>query len=308
MAKINQVDLQSMPADEQARKKKIIDDLVLELEGPKDGVTTPLALPGGLIPKNMVDPYAEVRTVLFDERRNVRQAVNRIIDTIKKSTTDALTGLNNKRAFMSALPKAVERANKVGKNVHLVMIDLDHFKRVNDKYGHAAGDAVLVQLAELLKKNNEETPFRWGGEEFALIVDSENNDSVKDLCENLRKAIEQHEFLLPGGKVLHMTASIGYGSVALNRGDFANETEVSDDEEKTDEQKQADLILKLVDKALYAAKAGGRNTVVEVGGEKYNNYLSSVSSTEYPVSELDDKNIIPQDDTTGNKPENRVYL
>ncbi|HPU94719.1 MAG TPA: hypothetical protein PK398_00920, partial [Candidatus Gracilibacteria bacterium] len=70
----------------------------------------------------------------------------------------------------------------------------------------------------------------------------------------------------------------------------------------------ADLILKLVDKALYAAKAGGRNTVVEVGGEKYNNYLSSVSSTEYPVSELDDKNIIPQDDTTGNKPENRVYL
>ena len=304
MARINQVDLQSMPADEQARKKKIIDDLVLELEGPKDGVTTPLALPGGLIPKNMVDPYAEVRTVLFDERRNVRQAVNRIIDTIKKSTTDALTGLNNKRAFMSALPKAVERANKVGKNVHLVMIDLDHFKRVNDKYGHAAGDAVLVQLAELLKKNVNETPFRWGGEEFALIVDSEDNDSVKDLCESLRKTIEQHEFILPDGSILHMTASIGYGSVALNKGEFDKEATISDDGEKTDEQKQADLVLKLVDKALYAAKAGGRNTVVEVGGEKYKNYSSFV----YSGSELDDKISIPQDDSTGNKPENQVYL
>lgn len=149
--------------------------------------------------------------------------------------TDALTGVSNRRHFDRLLREGVERALLTGRRLSVLLIDVDHFKQVNDQEGHLAGDEVLRQLGLLLQRavRSDTAVARYGGEEFAVITPSGLAEAV-GLAERLRRAVEA------GSRV---RVSIGVASF----------------EARLDRDEPA--LLARADRALYAAKAGGRNRV-----------------------------------------------
>jgi len=156
--------------------------------------------------------------------------------------TDALTGLANRRAIDEKLVEEAARGRRSGQAMALVLVDLDHFKRVNDEYGHDVGDQVLIGTAETLLKGArvEDFPGRWGGEEFCIILPETDSSSASAIGERLRELIEQQSYAV-GERQLLITASIG---LALLPAGGSIEQAI----------KNADL-------ALYRAKKSGRNTV-----------------------------------------------
>lgn len=164
--------------------------------------------------------------------------------------TDGLTGLYSKRHMFIKIDMMVAGDREYsGDHFFVLMMDLDHFKEVNDTYGHEVGDQVLIQLAEVMKKNirYEDIPFRYGGEEFIVVVPATSADSTPDLgmeiAERLRAAVENHAFEC-GDEIppLQKTISIG---VAL----FPTHGKTSHE------------IIRAADEALYEAKNSGRNRV-----------------------------------------------
>ncbi|ELK44659.1 UNVERIFIED_CONTAM: diguanylate cyclase [Halobacillus marinus] len=161
------------------------------------------------------------------------------------SKTDFLTGLSNVRHFHFTLNDLFKKSGNQVKGVSLLLMDLDHFKRVNDTYGHDAGDAVLKQLGGLLQANARPTDqiARNGGEEFSVLLpDCSRKDSL-EIAERIRAAVERHRFVLPEGDEIKLSISIGVSQL-----------------EK--EMKKPDDLYKNADKALYKAKTTGRNRVV----------------------------------------------
>jgi diguanylate cyclase (GGDEF)-like protein len=132
------------------------------------------------------------------------------------SLTDPLTGLRNRRYLEQTIEADLEIAARGGveRDLLIVMIDVDHFKSVNDQYGHAAGDAVLVQLAELLRRTfrTSDAIVRWGGEEFLVLVRFIDRNYAVDLSEKLRSAVASHRFALPDGATIQRTCSIGFAA------------------------------------------------------------------------------------------------
>ncbi len=110
--------------------------------------------------------------------------------------TDGLTGLYNRRHFYQVLEQEVQRSRRHGRALSLLMLDLDNFKQFNDHYGHLAGDAVLCQLADLATRlvRQSDTVFRYGGEEFTMLLPETSYDAALVLAERLRRAVEQHIF------------------------------------------------------------------------------------------------------------------
>jgi diguanylate cyclase (GGDEF)-like protein/PAS domain S-box-containing protein len=162
------------------------------------------------------------------------------------ASTDHLTGLPNRRAFQERLAGEIERARRHGRALSLVLVDIDHFKRVNDTHGHPAGDRVLVEVAARLDAlvRGGGTVARVGGEEFAVILPEADGRSAVAAAERLRLAIEGAEFAEAGA----LTVSAG---VCAFEGAFTE-----------------DDLFRLADAALYRAKAQGRNRVVcHVSGE-----------------------------------------
>lgn len=155
------------------------------------------------------------------------------------SVTDRLTGLFNRRKFDELFASECERALRTGLALSVLMVDIDHFKSVNDSYGHQIGDQVLVAVAHLLKQDVRklDTVARWGGEEFMLLCPATGLDGAAALAENIRATIEMHEFPSVG----HKTCCFG---VAQYRAGEA-----------------ADALLERADAALYRAKQEGRNRV-----------------------------------------------
>jgi diguanylate cyclase (GGDEF)-like protein len=155
------------------------------------------------------------------------------------ATTDTLTGIANRREFNLQLEKELERARRYSGELSLIMYDIDHFKRVNDTFGHDAGDCVLKDLTAIVKTHIRAVDIlaRWGGEEFMILMPQSNGIDAATVAEKLRKQVEQHYF----DKVGNMTVSFGITSFAIN--DNLN------------------LFLKRVDDALYRAKERGRNRV-----------------------------------------------
>jgi len=312
--KFNPVDWDKMDPDERAEKEIVVKELMAAREG-----KVPLALPGpkrenpdnlrddvfDMTDRTQMDPHADVRKVVLNERRRAKNLLNQAIEARKASSTDTLTGLANRKAFLEALPHAIVRANRAGKNVYLVMMDMDHFKEVNDRYGHDAGDAVLRQIADILKLQcrTSEKPFRWGGEEFAVILDADDDVAASNFCERIKKSIADHEFTLPDGTILQKTISIGFSSLKDYDTDLAKDVRAStglpprgDDSGKTvDEEMKSAVVLKLADNALLAAKESGRNRVVRAGDDSYNKHVK-----------LDNKPRTTQDNSTGTEPENQV--
>jgi diguanylate cyclase (GGDEF)-like protein len=161
------------------------------------------------------------------------------------SALDELTGLLNRRSLESRLAEVSQQAGMTGQPVSFVACDLDHFKLVNDKWGHAAGDVVLSQAADAMRRclRTFELFYRIGGEEFLLVLPGAGENDALTIAESLRAAVEEEG---PGG--LGVTCSFG---VATSHGaDVALES-----------------LLKASDTALYAAKRGGRNRV-EISGPR----------------------------------------
>ena len=156
------------------------------------------------------------------------------------ATQDGLTGLYNRRAFNALLEEEVARSRRFKHSLSLLMIDIDHFKRVNDTYGHQAGDAILQGLSERLTGQSRalDRVCRYGGEEIAMIL-PETDDAV-GLAERLRAAVEEAPFDIGTGKVVSITVSIG---AACCPGDADT----------------APTLVSAADTALYDAKEGGRN-------------------------------------------------
>jgi diguanylate cyclase (GGDEF)-like protein len=160
------------------------------------------------------------------------------------SRIDALTGTLNRRALEEAIGQEISLARRYARTLSILAIDIDHFKQLNDTYGHAAGDAVLVSMAETMRGllRTADHLARYGGEEFIVLLSSTEEKGARELAERLRRGIESCvvEFR---GQSLQVTAS--FGVVAVNGAT----------EEPWDE-----MILR-ADAALYRAKEGGRNRV-----------------------------------------------
>lgn len=160
----------------------------------------------------------------------------------QKALIDPLTGLPNRAAWSERLDYEIGQWQQHGNTLMLAMLDLDHFKRINDNYGHLAGDKVLKIIASVLRKRLRGTDFiaRFGGEEFVLLMPSTVPAAGMKLLETLRAAIEACPFHFKGERV---TITISMGLTAFRTGEHS------------------DLVLKRADQALYRAKNGGRNRV-----------------------------------------------
>lgn len=160
------------------------------------------------------------------------------------SLTDELTGLYNKRYFNRKMKQEVSRALQGNMLLTLMVIDIDHFKTYNDRYGHWEGDQVLVRLGDLLLNTleNSQTAFRYGGEEFVVLLPNLNCEDAVPIAESIRKKIQEEEFTPAAEIKVKVTASIGLSELKYN-----------------------DNVVKLfqrADEALYRAKTEGRNRII----------------------------------------------
>jgi len=153
------------------------------------------------------------------------------------ATTDYLTGAYNRRHFSKTLHDEVARAKRYGTSLSLISFDLDHFKNVNDRFGHDVGDRVLKDVAGLMERMSRasDTFARMGGEEFIILAPSTNIDEAKLFAEKLRHALENHQIDVVG----RVTASFGVAQLGDGEGEEA--------------------LLKRADDALYNSKYSGRN-------------------------------------------------
>lgn len=163
---------------------------------------------------------------------------------------DTLTGLYNRRYFEERLGIETQNAFYGGTPLSLVMVDIDHFKRVNDTFGHAGGDQVLCQTSSLLKGSirKKDTVARYGGEEFILILPEANLDATFVIAERIRRLVENTPFEI-GGTKIQLTISMGISNFP------------------THQARSKEELVKMADEALYEAKRGGRNKVC-IFGEK----------------------------------------
>ena len=173
------------------------------------------------------------------------------------SLTDPLTGLHNRRYLTQHIEADVAlalRRNAPGSDLVFLLIDIDHFKQVNDQYGHSAGDAVLVQMSERLRQvcRGSDHVVRWGGEEFLVVARDGVRENTAKHAERIRQAVGGKPFVLPDGQALTRTCSIGFACFPLT---------------PTDPQALAwSAVVDVADGALYEAKHSGRNAWVGVLG------------------------------------------
>ncbi len=157
--------------------------------------------------------------------------------------TDSLTGLNNRRFFEKSLTGYLEEFNRSGNSLGLLVIDIDHFKKVNDTFGHDAGDMVLQKIAGRLQQVSREYDVlaRVGGEEFAIIAPYSTEDDIEQIADRYRRSVEEMSISI-GSAIIRPTISVG---VATN----------------ADGQRFVHDLLKTADARLYEAKHGGRNRI-----------------------------------------------
>lgn len=190
-----------------------------------------------------IDWDGEASTLNFMEDITQRKQLEEELQ--RQATTDELTGLLNRRQFVARAETELSRQQRYGGKCSLLMLDIDHFKNINDSYGHAVGDLALQRLAMICMKTRRESDLvgRVGGEEFAVLLVETDGRIAGQIAERLRQVIEEDEFFTETGDRIAITVSIG----------------VSERQEQT--ESLASLMSK-ADKALYEAKRSGRNRVV----------------------------------------------
>ncbi len=205
------------------------------------------------LPKSRINSESICRVINNTlERSRLRSDVKRAqAKMAEMSIVDELTKLHNRRYFIEALEGEFERANRYDTEVALIMIDLDDFKRINDTYGHPAGDMVLSEIGKILKEHvrRNDIACRYGGEEFAVILPAVSRDNIYAAYERFREMVSKKPFEYES-KQFHITVSIGIA--------FSNDAKLIND------------LLVRADQALYQAKETGRNkTVIYIDKEEF---------------------------------------
>jgi diguanylate cyclase (GGDEF)-like protein len=215
------------------------DDIITGLEAGADEYLTK--------PFNRTELIARLNTGkrFLEQDRALRKA-NEEIRIL--SITDPLTGCSNRGCLNKRLPQEIQRAGRYNRPLSIVMCDIDHFKKVNDTYGHQAGDTVLKEFSKRIKdsiRDKVDLLARYGGEEFLVTLPETDLDGALHLAERLRKVISEKKYTI-GTKKINITASFGVaGFDSYNAGD-----EIS-----------FDTLINRADKYLYQAKNEGRNRV-----------------------------------------------
>lgn len=207
-------------------------------------------------PVNSMELKAEILVMkrVLDLERKLEKQIRELEEARAQieamADTDELTGLPNRRCLIRRLDEEIKRAERYGQPLSILMLDIDHFKTVNDTYGHQAGDAMLVQTAKLLSAMSRDTDFigRYGGEEFLGVLAQTGLEGSPMMAERIRQAMEQQVFDLGDGITISKTVSVG--AATWHHGD------------DTDDQ-----LIARADAALYEAKEGGRNRVVLAEGQ-----------------------------------------
>lgn len=155
---------------------------------------------------------------------------------------DPLTGLYNERAFRDRYGRAIDRASRTGQPVSLLLIDVDHLKRINDTYGHRTGNKALIHIASALRdaKRNTDSAARWGGDEFAILLEGADSAATQRVAEKVLERVREKPVAFTRGQ---LTASVSIGGAC------------------TAAPRAGEDLFNVADKALYAAKRGGRNRV-----------------------------------------------
>jgi diguanylate cyclase (GGDEF)-like protein/PAS domain S-box-containing protein len=198
---------------------------------------------------------------IFDQQRNVSHVIEytrdisdrkkeedekkQLISTLNHlSTTDSLTGLLNRRALNEMLHHEIDRSSRYDNNLSLVLCDIDKFKKINDTFGHSAGDRALLAVAAVLRQTLRKSDLlgRYGGDEFMIILPETSLAGAKKLAEKVRQAVEELDIEVPGNKRIRFTLSMGVASCCSPI-------------------ENIDTLVALADTALYASKEAGRNMV-----------------------------------------------
>jgi diguanylate cyclase (GGDEF)-like protein len=193
-----------------------------------------------------------VDSLELQARVNVHHHLARTIHELEVSrealaelaTTDPLTKLKNRRLLYAQAEQNLAACRRYGKDMSLLLLDIDHFKKVNDTFGHHAGDEVLIKVAGLLAQmvRGVDTLARIGGEEFAVLLPEANRLGAAVLGERIRAAIEQEQISIEG-RIVPVTVSIGIATLAA------------------EDMESIDQMLRIADRRLYLAKNGGRNRI-----------------------------------------------
>ncbi len=183
------------------------------------------------------EAFVQLEKVYAEIARKQSEILEMNNELLNLSNTDKLTNISNRRFFTEELERHIDRYTKEGIVFSLLMVDIDHFKKVNDTYGHLAGDSVLVQLAGLLTQEvgSDNRVARLGGEEFVIILPETNAEEALKLAVKLNKAVENANWEI----INRLTVSIGASTFS------ENDTDVT--------------IVNCADQALYWAKENGRN-------------------------------------------------
>ncbi|RKH45704.1 GGDEF domain-containing protein [Corallococcus sp. AB049A] len=178
----------------------------------------------------------------FLDGDNIETQYHETIYTL--TIADGLTGINNKRYFLEYLEREMGRSHRYQRTLSLMMFDIDHFKQINDVHGHLAGDYVLREMAQSIKRlvRREQCFARYGGEEFAIVMPEDGPDKARLFAEKIRKLVEDKRFAFED-KDIPVTISIGVAEVAS-------------------EMSEPSQFIKVADANLYKAKKSGRNRVV----------------------------------------------
>lgn len=197
-----------------------------------------------------ITPIKEAEEILSRSKEELERMVEEQTAELRSSqaameklaATDPLTGIANRRKFNEELQRELERAQRHDMPVSLIIMDIDHFKRINDTFGHPSGDSVLVEFARVVEANIRASDLlaRWGGEEFIILAPHVDSGHLRPLAEKLRHAVEESTFTDIG------KATCSIGTTAYQAGETVQE------------------LIARVDTALYMAKKNGRNRVEQL--------------------------------------------
>lgn len=192
-------------------------------------------------------PRGKKECPIYDDVARLRRENHELREKVR---TDHLTGLYNVRHLHDALDQEIERSKRTRYPTTLIILDLDHFKTVNDTYGHVVGDQALKHIAAIIQDSIRRLDIscRYGGEEFAVILPSTSHLPAIQVAERIRKNVESSSLTVNGSE-LRFTVSIGLDTYTHDAGETARE------------------FIERTDKLLYEAKVSGRNRVVFTGTE-----------------------------------------
>lgn len=196
--------------------------------------------------RSFVDETRKFESSLHESTQEIEYLKNQLDNARKQATVDSLTSLNNRRGFDLALASAIETVSAGNSTFSLMILDIDHFKSINDTYGHLVGDKVLTGIARQLFKQMRGNDYlsRFGGEEFAILLLDTPITGAFTVAENLRKSIERL-------RLKHTKTGEQFGKVTISIGIASFRAEES-----------ADALIQRCDKALYRAKSLGRDRTV----------------------------------------------